>query len=110
MHIKTPLLSEVPIEMRDDVLYVQHTRIPIDTVLNAFKRGETAEQIVASYTTLALADTYAVIAYYLHHQVELDQYIVERNQRADALRQEIASRDPDAVNIRERLLARANKP
>lgn len=43
-------------------LMVVGTRVPIDSVVAAFKRGESPEAIHESFDTVALADVYAVLA------------------------------------------------
>ena len=55
--------------------------------------------------TLQLEDVYAVLAYYLAHRVEVDDYLREQEADADNLWQESKSR-PDYQEFRTRLLAR----
>ena len=50
------------------VIRVRGTRVPLKTMIFAFKQGDTAEEIAQKYPVLNLADIYAVIAYYLAHQ------------------------------------------
>ena len=38
------------------------------------------------YSTLALLDVYAVIAYYLRHRTEIDDYLVRREEKAEEVR------------------------
>ena len=61
--------------------------------------------IVEKYTSLQLADVYAVIAYYLRHQDEVDAYLREQERLADEIRQKIEAHY-DPVDLRARLLAR----
>jgi len=91
------------------VVLVEGTRVPLDLVVEAFNAGESAEEIVLNYPTLRLADTFAVLAYYLHHREDVDAYVAERRQEADALRARIQLRF-DPRGIRERLLARRSAP
>ena len=42
----------------------------LDTVISAFNADATAEEIVQQYPSIALADVYSVIAYYLRHQAD----------------------------------------
>jgi len=100
-----------PIPLRTDdhgVVRVGGTRIPIETVVYAFNQGASAEEIVMSYPTLALADVYAVINYYLHSRAEVDAYLAEREAEADRIRTENERRFPQE-GIRARLLARRKK-
>jgi uncharacterized protein (DUF433 family) len=73
---------------------VGETRVLLDTVVTAFKLGESAEEIADDFPTLDLADVYAVIAYYLRHGSEVD-----------ALRAQIEQHHPPQ-KLRNRLLAR----
>src|SRR5205823_6625356 len=68
---------------------VAHTRITLESVLWLYKQGYAAEAIVEAFPTLALPDVYSVIAYYLRHQPSVDQYLTERGDEAESLRQKI---------------------
>jgi uncharacterized protein (DUF433 family) len=99
----------VPLEAdADGVVRVAGTRVSLDSVIFAFNEGSTPEEIVQQYTTLDLADVYAVIGYYLQHRGEVNEYLaVRRAQRAE-IRKEVEARfDPHGV--RDRLLARRKK-
>ena len=104
--ISTPQTEVVPIELRNGVIRVGGTRVTLDTIINAFNRAMSAEEIAIAYPAVSLADVYAVIAYYLRHQDEVNSYISEREQDAEKVRQEVMVRHPDMVGIRERLQAR----
>jgi uncharacterized protein (DUF433 family) len=105
--ISTPPIEPVPIQPNDDgMIRVGGTRVTLDTIVNAFNRGMSPEEIVFAYPAGSLADVYDVLAYYLRHKIEVDEYIQEREQRAVKVRQEVESRHPEMVGIRERLLAR----
>ena len=64
-----------------------------------------AEEIAQQYPTLALAEVYGAIAYYLRHEHEVKTYLAERQQRAAELRVEAEARSAP-TGFRERLLAR----
>ncbi|MBI5033616.1 MAG: DUF433 domain-containing protein [Chloroflexi bacterium] len=99
-------VEPVPLEVTvDGVLRIGGTRVTLDTVIAAFKEGATAEEIAQQYPSLKLADVYAVIGYYLRHSTQIELYLQERQQQADAVRRENESRF-DSQEIRERLLAR----
>jgi uncharacterized protein (DUF433 family) len=95
----------VPLTQDDHgVLRVSRTRIPLETVISAFKQGDTAEEIAQKYPVLNLTDIYAVIAYYLGHQETVEQYIAGQKEEAQALRKMVEARC-SPYGIRERLLA-----
>jgi len=87
------------------VLRVGDTRVRLDTVITAWKQGDSPEQIVENFDVLDLADVYAVISYYLNHRAEVEKYLEENRQEAERLRTENERRSSQA-GIRERLLAR----
>lgn len=87
------------------VARVGGTRVQLETVIDAFNEGSTAEEILLRYPSLALKDIYSVLAYYQWHQREIDAYVAERHGAAEKTRQEIEVRFPPA-GIRERLMAR----
>ena len=60
LNVAVPLWEDPP-----GVFRVGKSRVLLELVLGAFKRGETPEGIVRSYRTLQLADVYAVISRYL---------------------------------------------
>lgn len=99
-------MMTVPIESTvDGVLRVGGTRITIDTIVTAFLYGAAAEEIVLRYPSLKLADVYAVLGYYLQHQDEINEYVQQRQQRAEVVRTQNEARFPPD-GIRARLLAR----
>lgn len=92
----------------DGVARVGGTRVTLDTVVRAFTRGATAEEIAQQYPSLLLSDVYATISYYLQNHDKVEKYLAERNKRAQAVKRE-NQKSFDQSGIRERLLARKNK-
>lgn len=96
----------VPITLNPQgVALVTGTRVPIDTLITAFRQGGTPEEIAQNFPTVTVVNAYAVIAYYLQHQADIDTYLAERRQRRDALRTTMEQR-LDPHGLRARLLAR----
>ncbi|MGV0029099.1 DUF433 domain-containing protein [Phormidesmis priestleyi] len=94
----------------DGIALVSKTRIPLSTVVEGFKQGATPEEIVEQFSSLDLADVYAVISYYLRHQDEVEAYLQEQQKFAQQVREENERRFP-SQGLRDRLLARrANNP
>ncbi|MBI5669498.1 MAG: DUF433 domain-containing protein [Chloroflexi bacterium] len=105
--ITTPQIETVPIALSaEGVIRVGGTRVTLDTIVHAFNRGMSAEEIVIAYPAVSLADVYDVIAYYLRHQDEVAAYIREREKRAETVRRAVEARHPEMAGIRARLLAR----
>lgn len=92
-------------EDADGALRVGDSRVLFELVIRAFQDGATPETIVQRYSTLALPDAYAVIAHYLRHRREAEEYLIRREQKAEEVRQRIESQQGDLSEIRARLLA-----
>jgi uncharacterized protein (DUF433 family) len=90
----------------DGALRVGESRVLLDLVIRAFQDGATPETIVQRYSTLVLRDVYAVVAYYLGHGRQIDEYLARREREAGAVRQRIERRQGDLSEIRARLQAR----
>jgi uncharacterized protein (DUF433 family) len=102
-----PLHAEAP-PLRVEaggVVRVGNSRISLDLVVEQYDNGMTPEDMVRAYDTLALADLYAVIAYYLRHRDEVRVYLKQREEEARALRAKIEAERPRIP--REGLLARS---
>ncbi len=93
-------------EDADGTLRIGDSRVLMELVVRAFQDGATPEAIVQRYDTLALADVYAVIAYFLRHQSEVENYLALREKQADRLQERIEDQQGDLSEIRARLLAR----
>jgi len=96
----------VPIEETvDGVQRIIGTRVTLDTVVTAFLMGATAEEIALRYSSLKLADIYAIFSYYLQHQADVEAYLQQRQHQAAVVRAENEARFK-IDGIRDRLLAR----
>lgn len=104
--LSTPPVIPVPLSTDEHgTIRVGHTRVTLQTVITAFQQGDTPEQIVDSFDVLVLADVYAVITYYLNHHQEVNAYISQQRETADATLREIEARQPQMFSLRARLLA-----
>ena len=92
----------------DGVVRVGETRVTLDSIVGAFSDGATAEQIVQQFPTLALADVYAAIAYYLRSPDDVESYLESRSRDASEIRT-ANERRFDPSGVRDRLLARRKK-
>ncbi len=103
--VLTLLAQDVPLRTDEyGTVRVGQTRVTLDLVMAAFQEGYSAEEIVHHFPALDLGDVYAVIAYYLHHQAEVDAYLAEQERETQAVLKDLDARqqgDP----LRARLLA-----
>jgi len=94
----------VPLYESEGALLVQGTRVPLDTVVHAFERGATPEEIAQRFP-VALAHVYCVIGFYLQNRSEVEVYLQRRCSEAQEVREHMEARFP-RNGLRERLLAR----
>ena len=89
------------IEQRDGNYYVVGTRISLDSIVQAFRRGESPETIRQNFELLRLEEVYGAIAYYLENQADINAYLIRQGEKwADGKR----NAEPLPDNLRERLL------
>lgn len=99
-------VKPLPLEAdRDGIVRVAGTRVTLETLVGEFVRGATAEEIVADYPVLVLADVYAVIGYYLQARDAVDSYLDARRLESQSMRRESEARQ-NLHGFRERLIAR----
>jgi uncharacterized protein (DUF433 family) len=102
-----PLTLPIPLHQEPaGVLRVGTSRVLLELVIHAYQQGESPEGIVEMYPALELGDVFAVIAYYLAHRDDVDEYLRRCDEDAAAVRQRIeASQRPGPT--KDELLARA---
>lgn len=97
----------VPLDrLPNGALRVAGTRIGLDLVIDAYKHGQTPEQIVKSYDSLRLSDVHALISYYLDHTAEVEEYLREAEERALELQRRIEAAQPPRPGFWDELQAR----
>ena len=104
--LQGPPTESVPLKTDlHGAIRVAGTRVTLDSVVAAYERGDSAEDIVRQFDVLNVGDVHAVLAYYLRHQPEVDDYLRQRRSEADGVRAEIERRSP-ADELRERIRRR----
>src|ERR1700730_15331403 len=89
------------IEERDGNYYVAGTRISLDSIVHAFRRGESAETICQNFELLRMEEVYGAIAYYLANQADIDAYLIRQDDKwAEGKR----NAEPLPASLRERLM------
>ena len=89
----------------DGTVRFKGSRVTLDTLVGAFRSGDTVEEIHDSFPTLSIRQIYGGIAWYLNNQTEADEYLKQREIVADALERETRERF-DHTAFRELLLKR----
>ncbi|MBI2808010.1 MAG: DUF433 domain-containing protein [Planctomycetes bacterium] len=103
------ILHTDPLPLRLDdtgTIRVGATRVSLDVVLGDYRKGLSAEEIVAELDSLNLADVHFAISYYLRHRTEIDEYLRVRREQADELRHQIEAADPARSDLKANLTAR----
>jgi uncharacterized protein (DUF433 family) len=87
------------IEQRDGGFYIRGTRVPLDSIVNEFRDGVSAESIRQAFPTLTLEQVYGAIAFYLGHQAQVDTSIRD----AERAWSEFEAAHPAPESMRDRL-------
>jgi uncharacterized protein (DUF433 family) len=89
------------IEQTDGNYYVAGTRISLDSIVHAFRCGESPETVCQNFELLRLEEVYVAIAYYLANQAEIDAYLIRQGEKwAEGKR----NAEPLPANLRARLV------
>ncbi len=90
------------VEQRDGNYYVAGTRISLDSIVHAFRRGESPETICQNFDLLRLEEVYGAVAYYLVNQPDIDAYLICQDEKwAEGKR----NSEPLPANLRDRLMS-----
>ena len=82
------------VEHREGGYWVTGTRVSLDSLVYAFREGQTAESLAQSFPVLTLEQVYGAIAYYLAHRDMIDAYLREQETAFTKLQQDLRQRDP----------------
>jgi uncharacterized protein (DUF433 family) len=94
-------MAKVYIEDRAGNYYVTGTRISLDSIVHAFRRGESPEAICQNFDLLRLEEVCGAIAYYLANQADIDAYLIRQNEKWTEGRH---NAEPLPADLRERLM------
>ena len=68
------------VESREGNLYVGHSRVTLQTLIEAWQSGRTPEQLRDSFPTVPLVAIYGAITYYLEHKDATDAFFRETDE------------------------------
>ena len=63
------------VEQRDGGYWMQGTRVSLDSIVYAFKRGMAPESMQRAFPLLTLEEIYGAITFYLAHEQEIEAYL-----------------------------------
>jgi uncharacterized protein (DUF433 family) len=82
------------VEHRNGGYFVEGTRVSLDSVVQAFLRGESPEGIAESFPALDLEQVFGALTFYLANQHLVDRYLDEGRREFETLRQEARRNNP----------------
>jgi uncharacterized protein (DUF433 family) len=89
------------VEERDGGYYVAGSRVSLDSIVHAFRRGDSPETICQNFEVLRLEQVYGAIAYYLANQADIDAYLIHRDKKWESERR---NAEPLPGDLREKLM------
>jgi uncharacterized protein (DUF433 family) len=82
------------VEHREGGYWVAGTRVSLDSLVYAFRDGQTAESLAQSFPVLTLEQVYGAIAYYLANHDVIDAYLIQQEGEFAKLQKDLRQRDP----------------
>ena len=82
------------VEEREGAYWVTGTRVSLDSIVQAFFAGQTAETIAGMFPVVSLEQVYGAVAYYLAHRVQIDEYLRRARTDFEAMREASRKADP----------------
>jgi len=71
------------VEERNGGYYVAGTRVTLESVVYAFRLGESPEMILRNFSGISLEQVYGTITYYLANKAAVDAYLIESEKQWD---------------------------
>jgi uncharacterized protein (DUF433 family) len=75
------------VEQQDGTYRIGGTRVSLDPVVYAYRRGASPESIQRSFPSLTLGQVHGALAFYLSHQAEVDDYLVQGEKEFEELQE-----------------------
>jgi uncharacterized protein (DUF433 family) len=99
-------IQNTPLSVDENgTIRISGSRISLETIIQQFKLGATAEQIQEDFPSLTLREIYGAIYYYLDNAEATEEYLRQQESAAEETRRFIDEHLP-ANTLRERLRAR----
>lgn len=97
----TSVATKAYVEFKQEGYWVIGTRISLDSIVYAFRKGLLPESIAQAYPLLDLEKVYGAITFYLANQSDIDAYLIAEEQAFDAMPQPLLA---DAPSLHQKLL------
>src|SRR5687768_17003815 len=83
------------VEQRDGGYFIKGKRVSLDSIVYAYRRGQSPESIQRSFPLTTIEEVYGAIAYYLAHQPSIDEYLLKGEEEFDRMHAESRAAYPD---------------
>jgi len=78
-------MSTEYVEQQDGAYRICGTRVSLDSIVYAYRRGASPESIQRSFPSLTLEQVHGALAFYLSNQTEVDDYLVQGEKEFEEL-------------------------
>ena len=75
------------VEQEDGAYRIGGTRVSLDSIVYAYRRGASPESIQRSFPSLTLEQVHGALAFYLSHRTEVDSYLVQGEKEFEELQE-----------------------
>ena len=83
------------VEQHDEAYWIAGTRISLESIVYAFRRGASPGSIQRSFPSLTLEQVYGAITFYLAQQPEIDTYLQRGEEELERIRKAARDADPE---------------
>jgi uncharacterized protein (DUF433 family) len=90
------------VKLNEGAYKIGGTRVSLDSVVYAYRRGASPESIQRSFSSLTLEQIHGALAFYLANQPEIDKYLIEGEAEFEKLRQASRAAHPEWYEKLER--------
>jgi uncharacterized protein (DUF433 family) len=87
-------MSKEYVEQRGGGYYIAASRVSLESVVYAYLRGESPEDIAESFPAISLEQVFGAVAFYLANREIVDQYLHQERAEFARLREEARRRNP----------------
>jgi uncharacterized protein (DUF433 family) len=88
-------MSDYVTKLKNGAYRIAGTRISLDSIVYAYKRGELPEQIVQSFPLLTLEQVHGAIAFYLSNSEMIDEYLEQGEIEFEKKSREWQTKNPE---------------
>ena len=97
VYFEKEAMAQDYVEERNGGLYIVGTRVSLDSIVEAFRKGMSAESIGEEFETLTPAQVYGALAYYLERREAVEDYRERQERRFAEIRRHAPALPDDLV-------------